>query len=607
MRQVVDAGLMIVPRPFAALTPKQVDAWLVGALVLVVGGVFWPVLFCDFVSYDDPAYVTHHPMVNQGLRPAAVGWALTAAHSSNWNPVTSLSHMLDVTLFGLNPMGHHAMNLALHGLNAALVFLLGRLMGGGRWACLAVAVLFALHPLHVESVAWVSQRKDLLSTLFWLLALGAHAQGRRGWVGVMAALAMLAKPMAVTLPLTLLVLDGWPLRRWSMLSWKKLILEKTPLWLMSAVMVGITVLAQRADGAMDFHATLSWGERLANALVSSVRYLGRMVWPGVLSPFYPYPEGWPLLTVAGAAMGLALISWVAWRTRQTRPWLLAGWLWYGITLLPVSGVVQTGAHALADRYTYVPLLGLFVMGVGEAVAWRRHCGPWWGKVLTGVAAVVLLGCAWWSREQIDVWQSTDMVLARMEEAAGAHPVVFRERALALQLRGEAPQVVAAQYEQGLKLNPNDLFLLLQASMSRAQAGRFEEAYTLVDRVRTLAPEHPGWHFNLGEIQMLEGNPGVAVATLGAALEKHPRVGSAHGLIGRLWLRQGRVVEAVEAFQKAVALDRWDWLSRNELGVALYQAGRLQEALESVEDAYWINPGDAGVQENLTALRRALPK
>ena len=602
----MDAALMKDLGPTAAVTSRQVDAWLLAlALVLVVGGVFWPVLFCDFVSYDDPAYVTHHPMVNQGLRSAAVVWALTAPHSSNWNPVTSLSHQLDVSLFGLNPLGHHAMNLALHVLNTLLVLRLGRALGGGRWACLMVAGLFALHPLHVESVAWVSQRKDLLSTLFWLMALLAHVRERRVVVAVSAALAMLAKPMAVTLPLTLLVLDGWPLRRWAQRSWTSLVLEKTPLWLMSAAMVVITVLAQRADGAMDFHATLAWSTRLANALVSSVRYLGRMIWPGELSPFYPYPEAWSPLVVAGAAAVLVLVTAVAWRTRLTRPWLLAGWLGYGITLLPVSGLVQTGAHALADRYAYVPLLGLFVMVVGEAVAWSRAGGRWRGWLLGGMTAVVLFGCAWRSREQIDVWQTSDTLLARIEQVAGAHPVVFRERALALQLRGESPQVVGAQHELGAKLHPDDLFLLLQASMSRAQAGRFAEAYALVEKARALAPEHPGWEFNRGEILMLEGKPDEAVAALSAALEKHPRVGSGHGLIGRIRLRQGRVTEAVEAFQKASALDRWDWLSRNELGVALYQAGRLPEALKSVEAAHWINPGDAGVQQNLTALRQAL--
>lgn len=595
-------------QPASRRPPTQADVILLVAVLLTTAWVFWPTLGADFVSYDDPAYVTHHPMVNQGLRPAAVWWAVTAPHSSNWNPVTSLSHMLDVTLFGLNPAGHHGMNLALHLLNSALVFLLGRMMGGGPQVAALAAALFALHPLHVESVAWVSQRKDLLSTLFWLLALAAHLRQRRLWLWLCAALAMLAKPMAVTLPLTLLLLDWRPMRRLSALSWRRLLLEKTPLWLMSVLMTAVTVLAQRADGAMDFHRTLSWGDRLGTALIAPARYLARVFWPGEMSPFYPYRHDWPWWALTGAALLLAGVTTLAWRLRQRRPWLLGGWLWYGITLLPVSGLIQTGGHGMADRYTYVPLLGVFAMLAGEAGAWAVRCGPRARAVGHALAAVVLLACAWSSARQLKVWQTPRTLLEQMARVAGAdHPAVIRETVLLRRIEGADEGETARLYEEGLQGNPDDLFLLLETSMSRARQGRFAGAYELIERARELAPEAPGWQFQLGEIQMLEGRFEEAVSTFQAALERHPRVGSGHGLIGRIRLRQGRPIEAVAAFEKAVAVDRWDWLSRNELGVALYQAGRLQEALRAIEQALWIHPGDPGIQQNLAAVRQALNK
>jgi Flp pilus assembly protein TadD len=595
---------------------KRRDLWrdllVVLALWVVTGWAFRGVLDCDFVSYDDPSYVTHHPMVNQGLRPAAIEWAFTAAHSSNWNPVTSLSHMLDVTLFGLKAKGHHGVNLLLHALNAALVYGVWCCMSGARWPAVLAAGLFALHPLHVESVAWISQRKDLLSTLFWLLALWGHAGyarvpswWRRILVWVWCALALMAKPMAVTLPVTLLLVDFWPLARWPQRSWWQLVREKAPLFLMCGGHTLVTVLAQQADGAMDFNRALPLGLRLSNAAVSCVRYLGRMIWPADLSPFYPYPEFWPTEMVIGAVAGVMVLTWMAWRGRVGRPWRTFGWGWYLVTLLPVIGIVQTGAHAMADRYTYVPLLGLFWLAAGELDEWRYKGGRLRRASVSILAGVLLTGCGWLSMRQVEIWTNADRLLGRMREVAGEHPVIFRERALLLQMRGASAAEVEAEYRRGLSAHPDHVFFLLELSLIEARAGRFAEAKSLIERARGLDPGNPGWQFNLGSIEMLEGRTEGAIETLRAGLKAHPGVSSGFGLIGRMRLGQGRIEEAVEAFQQAIESDRWDWLSQNELGVALFQAGRKGEALAAIERAHWINPGDPGIVQNLNEVRKAM--
>lgn len=588
------------------------DWWIVLGLWVATVLTFQGVLRSDFVSYDDPAYVTHHPMVNQGLRSASVTWALTRAHSSNWNPVTSLSHMLDVSLFGQNAAGHHGVNLLLHALNVALVFLVWRRFGGAVWPAAVVAGLFALHPLHVESVAWVSQRKDLLSTLFWLLAMGAHglyarapSWGRWLWVAGFCALALMAKPMAVTLPLTLLLMDFWPLRRWPALPWRRLVAEKTLLFLMCAVHTAITVLAQMKDGAMDANATLPWPLRLSNAAVSCLRYLSKTVWPQSLSPFYPYPAGWPWWASFGAGAMILSVTVLAIRNRAARPWLVFGWFWYLVTLLPVCGLVQTGLHAMADRYTYVPLLGIFTVAVWALQDWRRGGARWRMRAANGAVGTALILFSWQSMRQVGVWHTAETLLARMEAVAGPDAVLFRERALLLKLRGAPPSEVADPYRQGLEHHPNHEFFLLELSVEEARLGRFAEAKALIERARAQAPENPGWQFNLGSIEMMEGRLDDAVATLEAGLERHPEVGSAHGQIGRIRMAQGRIEEAVAAFKRAVACDDMDWLSQNELGVALYQAGALEAAVAALEQAHWLNPADAGIRQNLGHVRKLL--
>ncbi len=502
------------------------------------------------------------------------------------------------------------MNVFLHGLNTVLVFLVWWRLSGEIWPSGVVAALFAVHPLHVESVAWISQRKDLLSTFFWMLAIGVYATYARApswwrYTGLIlaTALALMSKPMAITLPLTLLMIDYWPLRRWPTTTLTRLLVEKIPLFLMSVIHTIITILVQREEGALDFNTNHTLILRFSNAVISYVRYISKMIYPEILSPFYPYPDSWPPTSVVGAISILAFLSVLS----SFGPrWLAFGWLWFLVTLLPVIGLIQTGSHALADRYTYIPLLGMFTIFAWALNAWRVGKRSTIRTVTISLGIGLVLGVfGWLSAKQISIWKNADSVIERIATVAGNHSIVFRERSFLIKLRGGAPEDLENVYRMGLTLYPKDAFFLMELSNVEARFGRFEEAKSLIERARQLGPTLRGWQFHLGEIYMLEGNPELAISTLNEALKMHPTVGSAHGLIGRMRMGQGRFNVAVEEFQKAVAIDRWDWLSHNELGVALFYANRPEESLRSLEWAHWIDPKASDLNQNLNQVRKAM--
>ncbi len=337
------------------------------AVVVLTLAVFAPVRDHAFVDYDDTLYVTENPRVQRGIDVDNVRWALTAEVASNWHPLTLLSHMIDCELFGLDAGAHHATSVALHAVDSALLLLVLHRMTGALGRSAFVAALFAVHPLHVEPVAYVAQRKDVLSTLFWLLGMAAYVRYaarptvvRYAVVALMLVLGLMSKPMVVTLPLVLLLLDVWPLGRWwhrvpgsASRSW--LILEKIPLLVLSAAASAITVLAQAHGGSVGSLAAYPLTMRIANALTAYVAYLRKTFWPVDLACFYPYPSAYPPWRLAAAALALAAISSIAVRSVRRAPYLLVGWLWYLGTLVPVIGIVQVGMQAMADHYTYVPL------------------------------------------------------------------------------------------------------------------------------------------------------------------------------------------------------------------------------------------------------------
>ncbi|MGH2567698.1 MAG: glycosyltransferase family 39 protein, partial [Bacteroidota bacterium] len=379
-------------------------------LAVSVAVVYWQVVNHQFVRYDDDKYITDNSYVQQGFTSESVVWAFTTGHASNWHPLTWLSHMADYELFGLHPAGHLLMNVFLHLLNSIVLFLLLRSMTGALWQSAFVAALFALHPLHVESVAWAAERKDTLSALFWFVATWAYLHyarkptiARITGVAVLLGLGLMAKPMLVTLPFTFLLLDFWPLDRLGILGtdarpkWSEikpnvgnLLWEKLPLFTLVAISSNITYTVQQRGGAMSGEDSIAFTVRVANALVSYVEYVRMMVWPSGLAVFYPhFGETIPSWQVVGGAVLLCGITAVALRYGRQRPYLSVGWFWYVGTLLPVIGFVQVGAQAMADRYTYIPLVGLFIIvawGAADvSTRWRKR-----GSILAFSSACVLV-------------------------------------------------------------------------------------------------------------------------------------------------------------------------------------------------------------------------
>ncbi|HZQ47531.1 MAG TPA: hypothetical protein VFC07_10995, partial [Verrucomicrobiae bacterium] len=346
-------------------------------LALITVAVYWPVTRFAFINYDDTDYVIYNAAIQKGVTTAGVEWALKTGYASNWHPLTWISHMVDCGLYGLKPGGHHLTNLLFHTANVVLLFLILGQFTGAMWRSALVAALFAWHPLHVESVAWVSERKDVLSTFFWLLtmaAYGAYAkaskvQGPGSKVGyclalLAFALGLLSKPMVVTLPFVLLLLDYWPLKRIAELNkdnLARLVLEKIPFFILAMLECVVTFWAQKSGDAVVKSAALPFSARVANALVSYVRYLWKTIWPENLAAPYPFSHNWTFWTAAGAGLFLVIISAVVlWRIRA-QPYLAVGWFWFLGTLVPVIGLVQVGIQSMADRYTYVPLIGIFIM------------------------------------------------------------------------------------------------------------------------------------------------------------------------------------------------------------------------------------------------------
>ncbi len=415
------------------LTNSRGSAWrMMLCLAAVTLSVFWQATQCDFVNYDDNDYVTSNSHVQEGLTAESIRWAFTADYENLWMPLTWLSHMTDWQIYRDNAWGHHLTSVLLHTANTVLLFFLLRFMTGSLWRSAFVAALFALHPLHVETAVWVSERKGVLSTLFWLLTLGAYAryarfkaEGLKTRFRCSYALALLffacglmAKPIVVTLPFVLLLLDYWPLERWkqavaeqktwTLERWRPLLAEKTPFLFLAGICSTVTFCGAPAG---DFSA----GQRISNALISYLRYLGKTIWPLDLAIPYPHPSNWPAWeTVLAAAFLTAATGFVV-RQARRRPYLAMGWFWFFGTLVPVLGLVRMGFYSIADRYTYVSLIGIFVMtawAAGELSSrWNK-----WKHATVAVAMLLLCLCAWRTNNQLRFWQNSGTLFSHALQA-----------------------------------------------------------------------------------------------------------------------------------------------------------------------------------------------
>ncbi|HEY2015938.1 MAG TPA: tetratricopeptide repeat protein [Bryobacteraceae bacterium] len=577
-----------------------------------------PSLRNGFTGYDDPEYVTNNTHVNTGLSRQNIAWAFTAAHSSNWHPLTWISHALDCTWFGLAPAGHHFTNLLLHTLNTVLLFLWLSGVTGSSKRSAFVALVFGLHPLHVESVAWVSERKDVLSTFFGMLSLLAYsAYVRRPGAArylLMASLfaaGLLAKPMLVTMPLLLLVLDWWPLQRTTPAA--RLALEKLPLLLLSALSCVVTLWAQRQGGAVSSMEQLPLSLRLGNAAVSYVRYLGKTVWPTRLAVFYPFPlHGIPTWTWVASIAALTALSCFTFALRRDHPWFASGWCWYLLTLLPVIGIVQVGMQAMADRYMYVPMIGLLLAVTWECAEALGHSRT--GAVLLALSAALLLAmCTVLSWQQVQVWK--DGVTLFTHALSVTHDNFVAEDNLGVELdqRGR-PDEARAHYRETLRIKPGDRHgeaNYAQASFAKGQrlfeAGKLDESLAQFQEGIRYRPLNALAHSQMGQIQTQRHQLDAAIAEFQAAVRIDPTLAAAHmGLaVAFAWSGQGN--KARQAFEDTLRYDPGNVEAHYDLGLVLATAGQNAEALRSFDAAVRLNPGfgpgHVARAETLAALGR----
>ncbi len=519
------------------MLPKLLSICLM--LILLIIAIYWPVTGNQFVAYDDQLYVTENPNVLAGLSWQGVYWAFTSLAVANWHPVTWLSHQLDVTLFGLNSGAHHAMNLLLHVANTLLlVFLLVRLTGT-FWRSALVAALFALHPMHVESVAWVAERKDLLCAFFFLLTLHAYLRyvqkaRIRDLMPVILffALSLMAKPMSVTLPFILLLLDWWPLRRIGTVQLRIIILEKAPIVLLSVASCIIAMLAQQAGGAVIAVAKLSILERLSNALSSYMLYLWQMVWPHDLALLYPLPATPTFVSAIFGAVFIILVTLAGFSLRKNRPYLLVGWLWYLGMLVPVIGLVQVGVQSHADRYTYLPMVGCciaVVWGLHDISANRRYVYD----VLKVLTAGLLIMFAVQTRQQVLVWRDSETLFRHTLEVTSENYVIHMSLGIEL-------------WKQG----------------------RWDEAIAEYRKAIAISPQYADLYFVLANALLVQGKADEAAEAFRTTLALRPDFRYAHTNLGMALQRLGRIEEATDEYREGLRLVPNDYKARENLQIIL---------------------------------------
>jgi protein O-mannosyl-transferase len=590
-----------VRTPRARVVPVYAGLILINVFIYAAVGRF------ELVNWDDPTYITDNPTVLRGLNWSTAWWALTTGNSPYWHPVTWLSHLLDVSLFGTDPGPYHVVNLILHVANTLLLFELLRrtTLAVGRSAF--VAAIFAAHPLHVESVAWVTERKDVLSTLFLLLTTLAYARyakrpaaARYALVMALFALALMSKPMVVTLPVLLLLLDAWPLARSNL---RVLIVEKIPLVALAAVTSVATVIIQSRVGAMAGLEALPLSTRLGNAAIGYVAYVEKTIWPWPLAAFYPLFQLSPL-RVAAAIAALVAISYGAFRLRGRHPYLWVGWSWYLVSVTPVIGFLQAGEQGMADRFMYVPMIGLLIAVAWGAGAVLDRIGAS-TRALPAIAVAVVIACAMAARSQAAHWENS---LTLWEHAARVTPasyIAHENLGQALRERGRLDEALAS-YERALALAPahssgyaavinNSIGLVL------TRQDRIPEA-----RVRFLAAvqSNPGFaeaRSNLANALAAEGQATEAMTHYREAIRLKPDYVEPRVGLGAVLLRAGRAAEAAVQYRDAIALDANLAQAHNGLGGALAMQGDDDSALREYEEALRLNPRLATAHHNLGLL------
>lgn len=636
---------------------REFKVTLLICIVLVIStiAVYWQIHGHDFVFFDDNQYVTENYRVQAGLTRAGFIWAFTTFYAANWHPLTWLSHMIDCEFLGLNAGMHHLTNLWFHLANTLLLFWLFRKMTGAIWRSAFVAALFALHPLHVESVAWVAERKDVLNTFLWLLSMLAYvgyvkrpAAGRYLLVLILFTLGLMAKPMIVTLPVILLLMDYWPLGRLQLKQQEKtgylwlkerpawfLIFEKIPLFALSGAASIITVIAQHKGEAVQALEALPLSIRVSNALIAYVTYIGKTLWPSGLGVFYPHLERVQLAEAVGSGFLLAILSVAFVAMFRKHPYLLTGWLWYLVTLIPVIGLIQVGAQSMADRYTYVPLIGLFVIvvwGISNIVKkWRRRQTALISSSVMVIGALII--CTWL---QVRHWKNNMTLCEHTLRVTESNWKIHGAIGAVLMEDGKYEEATG-HFKKALDIYPLFEEAYLNLGVVKERQGLRQEAIGYYLEAIKVDPHYAEAHNNLGGVYALQNQIELAKKHYAEALRIDPEYANAHINLGSLLAYQGAIEEAIDHYSRALQIDPYSTKGHLNLGIVLlhskdpdkailhfsevlaidsksvqaqyglaraYQMkGDLDKAVMFLKEALQNNPGNATIQRNLETILR----
>jgi Flp pilus assembly protein TadD len=632
-----------MPRRVAFDLRNRRSVILVSLLLFeLVVWVFLPSLQGEFLIYDEYGYVTGNSHVNSGLSWTNFVWAFSSLFAANWHPLTWLSHMTDVEFYGMNPWGHHLTSMLLHAFNTVLIFLVFRRMTGAGWRSLVVAGLFGLHPLRVESVAWISERKDVLSTMFWLLAMWTYtrfAEETRKQDGksklfycltlVFFAMGLMSKTMLVTLPCVFLLLDYWPLNRWKQDGKWRLVVEKAPFLLLALAVSVIEYIAQKQSGAMEEMVKLSLGARFENALISYVRYLGKFFWPENLCIYYPHPGHWPAIGVLLSTLFLLGALVLVWTMHQRQPWLLLGWFWYLGTLVPVIGLLQLGSASMADRYTYVPLIGIYVLlvwelhdltkqwryqalmaGLGGAVALsvcvaltRYEIGFWKDGVTVWSRAIALTKDNYVAHHNLGVLLNPtqpDAALDEFREAVHENPdFADAQRYLAASLfnKGRVDEAIA-HLQKSLQIDPASEWSERSLGIAFSQNKQWEQAVFHFQKAAEYDPTNATTQNGLGLALLNLGRLDEAALHLLKAVQYQPDNVDTHSRLAVIYYRQGQLKGAITQFQMVAEHEPTNAIAQNDLGAALLKNEQWDEAIPKFQEALRLVPDYAAARKNL---------
>jgi tetratricopeptide (TPR) repeat protein len=592
--------------------PRAILAICAG-LVAMIWAVYGQTLRADFVNYDDNTYIYENPGIVGGLSWRGIAWAFTHTYSSNWHPLTWISHMLDCQLYGLKASGHHFTNVLLHSATTVMLFIVLRGVTGARWRSAFATVLFAVHPLHVESVAWISERKDVLSGLFFVLTLGAYVRYARRpsikaylLVAFLFGLGLMSKSMLVTMPFVLLLVDFWPLRRFTASSsTRRLLAEKIPLGILATASCVATLIAQNGVISRIEQLPVSW--RVTNAFVSYVLYIGQMIWPTRLAPFYPHLQSeiqtWQ---VALSILLVCSITLAALILCETRPYVLTGWLWYAGMLVPVIGIIQVGLQAHADRYTYLPQIGLYlvvVWGVAD-IASQSRLGRQISTISAVVAVVIFTWLAWL---QTTYWHDSERLWKRALAVTEHNDVAHILLGDIFMRRGQVTKAVS-EFRAALQVRPDSSYAEDYLGMALFRGGQIDEAIDHLKAALRLMPDHPTAHFDLANAFFQKGDLDAAITQYQQELLlkppdirggfTQPDYAATHYNLANCYVRNGDFQLAIKEYKEALELSPRNPGVHNNLAVALLQIGKTQEAVAQWEEVLRIQSDNTDAQGNL---------